>query len=228
MGTSACYRCQAGQFSDPPSNGCNTCPDGWAQSSVGASACYQCKKNEYSDPPSTGCKTCPSGWVSQYYDGGGADCALCPTGAYINNAGDCKECPHGYYQSQNGQYSCKSCGSPMSGYSFVSRFENSVEEEACDQVKLCPAPDTDGLPHCYEERMAGACSKYDSSADGHQCRRCCWERAGTAYSKSCNWHAKEWGGETVPGSTWRGFDTLTGMKSNDMGIIWCSPVDAGF
>ena len=210
-GDMSCTDCTAGTYSISGSSSCTTCPDGWAQSSMGATACYKCTAGYFSYPPSNGCPACPAGKFSNA------------------EAKFCSDCEVGQYQNVQGQASCKSCGSPKSGFKFVSTFEKGValeEEEACDQVKLCPPKDTQGLPKCYDIRMAGACDEYPGGGDGDECRQCCWERLGSDY-KSCDWHAEQWGGEAdINGA--RGFETLRNMDTDDGGIVWCQPLDYGF
>ena len=210
-GDMSCTDCAAGRYSISGSSSCTTCPDGWAQSSVGATACYKCTAGYFSYPPSNGCPACPAGKFSNA------------------EAKFCSDCEVGQYQNVQGQASCKSCGSPKSGFTFVSTFEKGValeEEEACDQVKRCPPKDTEGVPKCYDVRMAGACDEYPGGGNGDECRQCCWERIGSL-QQSCDWHAERWGGEAdINGA--RGFETLTGMDTDDGGIVWCQPKDYGF
>jgi hypothetical protein len=102
-GSSSCFECEAGKYSDVSDGVCKSCPSGQYQGQSGQAVCNECA----------------SGWVSS---AGSSSCFECEAGKYSD--GVCKSCPSGQYQDESGKGECKSCPSGKALIPFVISYDH--------------------------------------------------------------------------------------------------------
>ena len=124
LGSTTCWRCEAGTFSanattpcqacaagkfaaQPQASSCDACEPGYVAMTPGLDACSACSPGTYSNNGSTQCLPCPDGTFA--LTSAASVCEACVAGKYTNLLQECQACPRGAFTPSPGYTTCLAC-----------------------------------------------------------------------------------------------------------------------
>ncbi|GMH77627.1 hypothetical protein TrLO_g10306 [Triparma laevis f. longispina] len=124
LNQTACLSCPPGEISGVAASVCATCEEGKFTEGEGNSECISCQPGSYSNADQTGCDLCPAGKFSGVASS--TICTACDAGKYAEVEGnsECTKCPD-YQTSSAGASTCE-CKD-----TFLSTIDTLTSELAC-------------------------------------------------------------------------------------------------